>query len=318
MLKQIAVVSCIAAGVWSTAGSACARAADPVNAADPDPRHLVATSVWANGGFEQAMEGWRFQRGWRKMEPDLQQRAIHVKQDRAAALEGDRFLRVENPDGDRFFALTHDVDWQADTAYVLSWWMRGRSAELRNERGNVRLRIANHGGTEYPGQFSYDLDEWTYFEMPLYAANEGRGQVQLWVWPEGWCEFDAVTLRRAFWQPAQPSVTLGQPVRFELSIPLQETQDVSTRPAASVEYQIQTSDGQPLEAGTLRGSLPYRDRIATSPDVPGYYRLVSQTRLHNLSSGGAGQADTSPIIDRVGVVVINPVDGIDAVHQQWR
>lgn len=317
MIKQIIVIAVIGA-LGACAGSAGAGPTDTSESEQPAPRHLVAVSEWSNGGFEQQLAGWDFKRGWNDMTDQLLRKAIEIKRDRATALEASHYLRVSNPDGDRFFALTHDVKWQADTAYVLSWWMRGRAAELKNERGNVRLRIANHGGSEYPGQFSYDLDEWTYFQMPLYASKRADGQVQLWVWPEGWCEFDAVTLRRAFWQPTSASVTIGQPIRFELRIPLQESMRQSGRPTASVAYQIETSDGQRVDQGRLRGSLPYHDRIAMDPDVPGYYRLVSRTRLHDVAGTDDRGGDDSPIIDRVGVAVINPVDGIEAIRQQWR
>ncbi len=271
----------------------------------PDPDLLVAVSAWSNGGFESGLDGWELKKGWKPMSDQLRARAVSIPSG-AEALEGNRYLRIENPDGDRFFALVRDVKWKPNTAYTLSWWMRGSAKEVKNERGNVRLRISGYGGPEYPGQFPYVLNEWTYFQLPLYSSSSSGGSVQLWVWPEGTCEMDAVTLRPAFWQPQASHALPGEVLALELRVP-----DGRRGGRAETSFQLTAPDGSTVEEGTRRGRLPLTHTIRMTPPSAGYYQLVSETRL----SGADDKAGA--MVDRVGVAVISPVDGIEAVRRQW-
>lgn len=270
----------------------------------PDPGQLVSVSAWDNGGFEAGLAGWEFHKGWNPMGPDLKDKAIHLR--RGDAVQGETYLRIENPAGDRFFALTRDVKWRPNVAYTLSWWMRGSAAKVDNERGNIRLRVSNYGGPEYPGQFPYVVKDWTYVQLPLYSSSSSSGSVQLWVWPEGACELDAVTLRPAFWQPQSAWALPGQPFALELAVP-----ERTSAGSAETAYELTAPDGTILEQGTRRGALPLRHELKLVPTFPGYYRLESRTRL----SGGA--AGRGAMVDRVGVPVLSPEEGIEAVRKQW-
>lgn len=262
----------------------------------------ITYSLFSNSGFEQGLEGWSVGRGWGAMDDALRDSALEIRTD--GAKQGQRYLRVTNRDPEnRFYGIQQDVRWEPNTVYTISFWTRGKGRS-GHERGANRLRMWGYGGPEYGGDVPYDTPEWTYHEHVLYSAGGGSGGVALWTWPAnsetGYCDIDGFVIRKAFWRSDTDAAEPGKPVTFSFDMQGRQPE------AVQVEYTIASSGGQAIAQESFEGSTPLQREVRFVPPQVGYYVFRGTAR----TAGGE-------LSDTLGLAVVSPVRGMDAVRRQW-
>jgi hypothetical protein len=273
----------------------------------------IAFSLFKNPGFEGAaqpavkgqgkqarlhLDGWNIAFGWGDYEVEQVKQKIEVRSD--GAKDGKQYLRVRNPQKEKFLGLAQEVQWEAGAAYKLSFWSRGPG------KGgcNIRLRIENYGGpadakdlpaTELAGKDG----GWAYHEYSFLASVSRGGYLSLWCWEGESVDLDNVMLRKSFWSTDKKlnATEPGQPIALKLSMKSEAPQTVGG------SYQVLAPDGKELQAGKIEGATPLQKDFPFTPAKPGYYTVRSSLK----TAKGSFE-------DSVGVVVVAAEGGLEGLE----
>ena len=261
----------------------------------------ASLSMFRNSGFEAGLDGWSFSKGWSKMDEATRGRAVEVRTD--GAKSGRSYLRVTNHGKRDFYGVQQGVQFEADTVYKISWWVRGRAQSTGHEKGGTRLRIWGYGGPEYTGDTSYDAGEWTYHEHTIHSTRRARGGVALWVWPDGHCDIDDLAIRKAFWRTNKEhnATAPGEPIGlvFEMSR--------GDGARARVTYRILDSNRKVVREERFEGVPPLSKEVVFESDTTGFYRLESRVKTR----GGE-------LEDTLGICVLARAGGLAGVRAFWQ
>lgn len=258
----------------------------------------IGYSLLKNSGFEDGLTGWDFSKGWGKMDDALRAKAVELRTD--GAKSGKQYLRITNDQPKEFLALGQSLKFEPNTTYTISWWTRGKAKAVGQEQGGTRMQINGYGGPEYTTDVSYNDKEWAYHSMSIFATQGGNGGFRFWVWPAGYCDIDNLMIRKSFWRSDKLSYTPGETIKFSFGMASQKPEPVE------VQYQLTTSDGKPVKADKFQGVTPLTRDVPVPAAGPGYYILKAT------ASTPAGTLE-----DKLGVCVISPVGGMEAVRQLW-
>lgn len=267
-------------------------------AQSPAETEDINYSIFNNAGFEQGLEGWKFSDGWNALKEDTAAQVLEIRTDGAKA--GGKYLRVKNERDKGFYGVQQEVKFEPNTAYRITWWSRGTAKKVGQEQGSNRLRFWGYGGPEYSSDIPYKAKDWEYHEYTIYATRKATGGVSLWVWPNGHCDIDNFTVRKAFWTADKSSVDPGQTVTFNMDMSGQKSESVK------IEYQITTSEGQTLKSDSFSGTTPLKRAVTYALPQVGYYKLLATAKT-----------PAGTFKDEVAVSVTSPLSGIEAVQREW-